>query len=243
MAPASAKLTSGAIWQGVVASLRPDFATLFALAAPFTLMVAMALELFGPKPPSTLAEFTPRVAVMLLLLPSVLGAIAQLALTWLIAIPGGTPGAALTRALKALPVYLVAVLIMTPATTLGLVLLIVPGLYLFARLFLVGAVVVVEGLGPVAALQRSWALTADVAWTILLFLLLGVLFVLGVAVLSGGVGAALGVVFTAVGMKSVGTFVAALIAATASTVFTMASAAAAAVIYRSVGAEAPAQVS
>ncbi len=225
------KLTVGAMWQGMIGALRPDFGVYFALVAPFTLLVAMGLELFGPAPPKTIAEFTPRVAIVLLLIPSIIGAVAQLALTWLIATPGGTPGRALVTAARALPAYLGAVLIITPATTLGLVLLVVPGLYLFARLFVVGPAVVIEGLGPIAALRRSWALTADAGWTIALFLVLALLFVFGASVLASGVGAALGLLFTALGVKAVGAFAAALVAAVVSTVFTMASAAAGTVVF------------
>jgi hypothetical protein len=204
----------------------------FALVAPFTLLVSMVLEIFGPTPPTTMAAFTPRVAVILLLIPSVIGAFGQLALTWLVASPGGTPRRALGVAARALPAYLLAVLLITPATTLGLVLLVVPGLYLFSRMFLVGPVMVIESLGPIASLRRSWRLTASTAWTILAFLVLGLLFVVGAGVLASGVGAALGLLFAALGQKAVGGFVAALVAATVSTVFTMASAAAGVVMYR-----------
>jgi hypothetical protein len=229
-----APLTASGIWNATVAAVRPDFAVLFALAAPFTLLVSMAVQMFGPPPPTTFEEFTPKVAVVLLLIPSVIGAIGQLALTWLIATPGGTPRRALAVALRTLPAYLLAVLLITPATSLGLLLLVVPGLYLFARMFLVGPIMVVESLRPVPALRRSWALTAPVGWTILLFMVLALLFVFGASVLASGVGAALGLLFTALGLKSVGGFVAALVAATISTVFTIGSAAAGVVIYQRV---------
>lgn len=228
----SESLTISAIWNGAVAELRRDFAVLFALAAPFTLLVSMAVQMFGPPPPTTIEEFTPKVAVVLLLVPSVIGAIGQLALAWLIATPGGTPRRALVVALRTLPGYLLAVLLITPATSLGLLLLVIPGLYLFARMFLVGPIMVVESLRPVAALRRSWTLTGPVGWTILLFLVLALLFVFGASVLASGVGAALGLLFTALGLKSVGGFVAALVAATISTVFTIGSAAAGVVIYQ-----------
>ena len=231
-----APFTVTTIWHGTIAALRPDFGTLFALVAPFTLLVSMVVELFGPPPPTTIAEFTPKVAVLLLLIPSVIGALGQLALTWLIASPGGTPGRAIGVGLRALPGYLLAILLITPATSLGLFLLVVPGLYLFARMFLVGPAMVIESLGPVAALRRSWALTAANSWTIVLFLVLALLFVFGAALLASGIGAALGLLLTAVGLKSVGGFVAALVAATISTLFTMASAAAGVVIYRLVAA-------
>lgn len=226
------KLTVGDIWQGIIAALRPDFGVFFVLVAPFTLLVSMALDLFGPALPKTVAELTPQVVVTLLLIPSIIGAAAQLALTWLIATPGGTPGRALAVGIKAVPAYLVAVLIITPVTTLGLLLLVVPGLYLFARLFLVGPAVVIEGLGPITALRRSWAMTADIGWTLTLFFVLAVLFVLGASILASGVGAALGLLFTALGMKSVGGFTAALLGAGVSTVFTMASAAAGTVVFQ-----------
>jgi len=230
----SEPLTVSAIWNGAVTELRRDFAVLFTLAAPFTLLVSMAVQMFGPPPPTTIEEFTPRVAVVLLLVPSVIGAIGQLALAWLIANPGGTPRRALVVAMRTLPVYLLAVLLITPATSLGLLLLVLPGLYLFARMFLVGPIMVVESLQPVAALRRSWMLTGPVGWTILLFLVLALLFVFGASVLASGVGAALGLLFTALGLKSVSGFVAALVAATISTVFTIGSAAAGVVIYKRV---------
>lgn len=231
MAESTAKFSPTAIWQAIVAALRPDFATLLALIAPFTLLVSITIELFGPKFPASMDEFTPRVAVVLLLIPSIIGAIGQLALTWLLATPGGTPRQALVTAIKVLPVYLLAVLIITPATSFGLVLLVIPGLYLFARLFLVAPLVVVEGLGALPALRRSWALTEPHGWSLLWFLVLAVLFVIGASVVASGIGAAIGVVMAAIGLKSVGAFAAALVAAIISTLFTMANAAAATVVY------------
>ena len=226
------KLSVGGIWQGVIAALRPDFWVYFALLAPFTLLVSVGVTLFGPTPPTTMAGFTPRVVVLLLLIPGVIGAIGQLALTWLVATPGGTPRRALAVGVKALPAYLAAVLIITPVTTLGLALLVVPGLYLFARLFVIGPAIVIEGLGPMAALRRSWAMTADAGWTILLFIVLALLFVFGASVLASGVGSALGLLFTALGVKAVGAFAAALVGAVVSTVFTMGSAAAGVIVFR-----------
>lgn len=231
---ATAPMTVGAIWQAMIDALRADFGVYFTLMAPFSLLVSMAVDLFGPEPPKTMAEFTPRVAVTLLLIPSIIGAIGQLALTWLVATPGGTPRKAIGIALRTLPLYLLGVLIITPMTTLGLLLLVVPGLYLFARFFLLGPVLVIESTGTISALRRSWALTAEASWTIVLFLVLAVLFVIGASLLANGVGAALGLLFTALGLKSVGGFVVALVLATVSTLFTMASASAGVAIYRRV---------
>ncbi|KAB7644103.1 glycerophosphoryl diester phosphodiesterase membrane domain-containing protein [Polymorphobacter fuscus] len=216
----------------MIDALRPDFGVLFAVAAPFTLLVSMALALFGPAPPTTMAALTPRVVILLLVLPSIVGAIGQLAVTWLVANPGGTPRQALAVAARVLPAYLGALLLATPATSLGLIALILPGLYIFARVFLIGPAAVIEGLGPVAALRRSWAMTATSAWTILAFIIVGLLFMFGAAVLSSGVGAALGLLLTTLGLKSVGGFVGALIGAVVSTLFAMGSAAAGAVVFQ-----------
>lgn len=225
-------LTVGGIWQGTVAALRPDFGVFFAIVAPFTVLIAMLLDVFGPAPPTKIADLTPKVAIVLLLIPGIIGAIGQLALTWLLANPGGTPRTALGLGLRLLPAYLLGLLISGPVTGFGLILLVIPGLYLFGRFFLLGPVIVIEGLGAVAALQRSWALTEDAAWTILLFLVLGLLFILGASILASGVGAALGLVFTALGLQPVGGFIAALVAAAVSCAFTMASAAAGVVMYQ-----------
>jgi hypothetical protein len=83
-------------------------------------------------------------------------------------------------------------------------------------------------------LRRSWELTADRGWTILLFLALALLFLLGASVLVGGVSAALGSVLAVVGLKPVGSFVAALLPALLSTCMSIALAAAATVVYRRV---------
>lgn len=153
-------LSAGAIWQGLTDSLKRDFAMLFAVAAPFTLLVDMVLALFGPPPPASMAEFTPDRAMLLMLVPTLIGSIAQLALARLIARPGETPRRALGIGFGTMPAYVAAVLVSAIPTGLGLILLVVPGLYILARLFVTAPVAALEGLGPLAILRRSWDLTA-----------------------------------------------------------------------------------
>ncbi len=223
-------MKTGEIWRSMVDVLRADGWTFFALAAPFTVLVDVGLALFGPEPPTKIAEFTPKIVFILVLIPGLIGAIAQLAVAKLVAEPGSTPRAALATALAVLPVYLVAVFLSAVPTGIGL-LLIVPGLYLLARLFLIVPVAVVERLGPLAILQRSWALTAGHGGAIMLFLVLAVLFIFGAGVLISGIGAALGSLLTVAGLKPVGLFVAALLSALASCGFSIASATAGGVVY------------
>ena len=104
------RLTAGAIWQETLAALRPDFWTMFAVAAPFTLLVSMVVALFGPPPPQKLDDLTPQVLLILGLLPNVIGAIGQLAVAHMVLRPGQTAGAALAAGFVALPAWLGATL-------------------------------------------------------------------------------------------------------------------------------------
>lgn len=226
------KLAIGDILQETIAALRPDFWTFFALAAPFTLLVDMLLGLYGPPQPRAVADLTPRVAVLLILVPGVIGAIGQLAVAHLVARPGGTPRLGLAAAFAALPPYIGALFLMAIPTGIGFVALFVPGLYLTARLFPALPIAAVEATGAIETIRRSWRLTADRGWTITLFLILAILSLLGASALGAGIGGALGSLLTLTGLKAIAPFAAALINAVLATVFAIASAAAAAVIYR-----------
>ncbi len=225
------RLATGDIWQATLASLRPRLGDLIAVAAPFTLLVDVVVSLFGPEPPTTLAQLTPRTLLVVGVIPAIIGGIAQLAVARLVAQPDEAPRLALGAALAALPVYLAALVLAALPTGFGFLLFIVPGVYLTARLFLVLPIAAIERPGVVAAITRSWALTAGQGWSIVLFLVLMVLFVFGLTVLAAGVGAALASVLTVVGLKVVGSFVVALLTATVAMLASIGTAAAATVIY------------
>lgn len=81
--------------------------------------------------------------------------------------------------------YLAAAVIVGVMVVLGLVFLIVPGIYVGIRLSFFGYYIVDEGVGPLDALQKSWDLTRGVVMELFLFWLLvfainlvGVLFLL-----------------------------------------------------------------
>jgi hypothetical protein len=236
----SERLTAGAVWQETLDALRPDFWTMFAVAAPFTLLVSMVVTLFGPPLPQKLEELTPQTLLILGLLPNVIGAIGQLAVARMVLRPGDTAGAALASGFLALPAWLGATLLTAVPLAIGLVLLIVPGLYLMARLFLVAPVIVVERKGSFSAIARSWKLTDDSAWQLVMLFVLAGLGLLGASLLAGGLGGAIGSVLMVLGSKGAADFAAALIPAVLSTVWTMASAAAAAVVYRQAAGPDPA---
>ncbi len=100
------KLTAGEIWQGMIAAVRPQFGVLVAIAAPFTLLVDMVMTLFGPEQPKTTVGFTPQVTLLLVIVPGLIGVIAQLAVAHLIARPEEAPRTALAAALRSLPIYI-----------------------------------------------------------------------------------------------------------------------------------------
>jgi len=227
----NARLKVGEIWQSTLSALRPDFWTLFAVAAPFTLLVDMLLAQFGPAQPRSVAELTPRVVAILVLLPALIGAIAQLSVARMIARPDETPRQALGAALAALPAFIGVLLLTAVPTGVGLLLLVVPGLYVASRLFLVVPIAALERAGPVATIQRSWQITAGNGWGIAGFLVLTILFVFGASFLAAGVGGALASVLTIIGLKAVGVFVANLVTAGLGAAFAIASSAAATIIY------------
>ncbi len=244
MAAPAPDLSAGSIWQAVLAVLRRDFWTLFAIAAPFTLLVDMVLAQFGPPQPKTMAEFTPRVLLILVLIPALIGIIAQLAVARLAAAPDEAPRTALATALRRAPFFLIAALLV--AWPLGLAggiigavpglqwaagLLILPGLYLLARLYPMAVAAVVEPLGPVALLRRTWTLTAGRGGAIGWLMLLSLLLLIGASLIATGVGGALASVLTLIGLKSIGVFVANLANALLACLFSIGSAVAATQIY------------
>jgi hypothetical protein len=220
------------IWQGMMNALRSNLALFFAVAAPFTLLVDMGLHTFGPAQPKTAAEFTPQIVLILVVLPGFVAGFAQLAVSHLLLNAESSPRLALVAAFAAYPSYLLALVISAFPTALGLLALIVPGVYITARLFLIVPIAIAERLPPFALLRRSWQLTEPVAWTMVLFLVLSVLFILGFSVLGGGVGAAIGSVLTVMGFKAVGGFVAALVPAVLTAIVSIASACASTWAYK-----------
>ena len=73
-------------------------------------------------------------------------------------------GAAMARALRAFPGALAGAAIYVALTSLGSLLLLVPGAYLWGMWQLWVVVLMVEGTGPAAALGRSWALMQGLWW-------------------------------------------------------------------------------
>ncbi len=97
---------------------------------------------------------------------------ALVAVSHAVAVPGtAAPAAAgFGPALRLLPAALVAAFIFLVATTLGTMAFFVPGAYLWGMWQLWLVALVVERLGPIAALRRSWQLMAGAWWRITTFI-------------------------------------------------------------------------
>lgn len=135
-------------------------------------------------------------AIALVILSAILGQMVVARVVIADGTGGGSFGQLLRGALLLVPVALAAWLIRAIGIVAGFWLLVIPGLWLFARLLLVVPLVATEGTDAVAALKRSWALTRDRA--LRLFGMMAMLFA-GYAVLLlaiGGLAAAAGVVTT-----------------------------------------------
>lgn len=231
------RLTAASIWDGMSSAMMADLARLFFLVAPFTLLPAVAIELLGPPAPTSITTISGKQMLFRLALPSLIGAIGQLAAAGLVLRADLTPRDALSRALAVWPFYVLAQLVGSLPVSLGLMLLVVPGIWLFGRLlFLTGAVAVTERASPLQLLRRSWVLSADHGLHIGLFLVLGLFGLIGVEILAEGAGAALDVVARAVGLESVGHFLRALLPGIANCFVTIGIGASAAVTWRSLSA-------
>jgi hypothetical protein len=227
------RLSFSAIWDGMTGAVLSDLSRLFFIAAPFTLLLSVALDLFGPARPTSFGDITPAQWFWLLLVPALAASFAQLVVTGLVLKPNSDPRSVFAAMLPLWPVYVGTQLLSAFPVGLGFLLLFVPGLYLYARLgFLASAVAVAEGGGPMDILKRCWALSEGVALPLCLFLIVALFGMIGMFMLTGGVGAALDVVARMLAMDTLGRFLNAVAAGVASAIVAIAGAAASAAAYR-----------
>ena len=187
-----------------------------------------------PRATPRLAErLTPRVLLINLLLPSLIGLFAQAAIIRLAldrrAGVSRSVGEALVAAIRLWPLIVVVVFASALPIGFGLLALVVPGLYLAGRLTL-AVPLVVEGVAPVAALERAWALSAGNGWRIIGFTLLIAGWFFLISAVAGAVGA--GAVALLHGVPGVGPIVASVLDGLVAALFTVVNAVAVATVYR-----------
>ncbi|HEX8379570.1 MAG TPA: RHS repeat domain-containing protein, partial [Allosphingosinicella sp.] len=179
------KFSYSAVWNDTAALLRSHFSTALALAGAFIFLPALLVGHFLQQPlpgedlNAYLAEFQEYLVsnAPWLLLQALVNALGTIAILMLVFAPRGTRvGAVLGAALALLPFYFVAGLIANLIVFAGVLLFIVPGLYLFGRLVPLGPAVAAENRrNPLKALGRAIELTRGHGWAVLgLVLLVGI---------------------------------------------------------------------
>lgn len=175
------KLSYSETWADVVRMLRENLAVIAALAGVFLFLPALLTGYFIPAPEQVeprqfLEAMMEHVSAnwhwfLLAQLANMVGAISILLL--LLGSSGRTVGTIIAAALAILPFYFIASLISNLIILVGMLFLIVPGLYLLGRLCLAGPVVVAEEQrNPLTAMSRSWDLTRGKGWAVLGLILL-----------------------------------------------------------------------
>jgi hypothetical protein len=190
-------------WADAAAMIRTNMDIMFGLAGMFILLPRILTGWLLPEPVAKNAKPTltdllaanseymaahwPSMALSAIVVA--VGSLALLAL--LIHRSHPTVADALRIALAALPGYILANLLQSAIVLAGLFALVLPGLYLIARLICIAPVAAAESTrNPVTIMMRSFAMTRGNGWRILLLLAI----ILGVAlVVTSAIGAVTGI--------------------------------------------------
>jgi len=231
--PDGVELRASRLWNDMGAAMAADLPRLFALAAPFTLLVSVAIGLFGPPPPTEAFEFTGPQLLWLLVVPSLAASAAQLIVNAMVLRPDQAPRWSVAAGLSAWPVLMLYQLALAVPLGLALVALVLPAVWLFGRLaFVVGPVVICETRDPMALLRRTWDLTRGHDLQLALFIVLGLFGVIGIGLLADIAGSAAEVVAKLAGLDAVGRFLRVLLPGIGATFTTIGAGAASAIAYR-----------
>ncbi|HVQ08467.1 MAG TPA: hypothetical protein VMS43_08520 [Allosphingosinicella sp.] len=188
-----------AVWDDTGRLLKAHGPLLAAIAGVFVFLPTLLLGHFFPTPdlgavdPALQAQVFRRFlkdSVMWYVLHSFIVMIGVAAMLRLALGPRTTVAGAIMFGGALLAPYSILVVLTNIIVFIGALLLIVPGLYLWARMLPAGAAMVAEDRrNPVDALKRSFALTSGSGWAVLGLLLLvaipGMVLVLAVRMVSG----------------------------------------------------------
>lgn len=178
-----------AVWEDAVRLLRQHAPLLAAIAGVFLFLPNLLFTVFIPPPVPAQGGDPARAVQMMLeyyrqagpwfLLVGIFSMVGTLAMLRLVFARGTTVGGALVQGLILTPIYFLLSIVCGFLIGFGLILLLVPGLYLFGRLAPFSAVMVAENRrGPFDVIGRTFELTKGRGWSIL-----GIVFV--VAIVAG----------------------------------------------------------
>lgn len=178
------KISFSAVWDDTARMLRANAALFIAVAGVFLFLPALVSGYLAPEPAAgkdgvTIAAMADYISRnwLLLLIVNLIGFVGNLALL-ILALDEGRPtvGGAIKAAFILLPAYFLASLLSGMMIGVGMLLLILPGLYLMGRLAPVGPVLVGEGRrNPIDVIRRTLGLTKGNGWAILALILIVVI--------------------------------------------------------------------
>lgn len=257
-------LSFPALWRDTIADTRALLPLAFPIAAAFVMLPGVVIDRFGPPVPQvtvsevrvapgapagrpaarptatrpalpSLPTIPPNVLLVDLVLPALIGLVAQAAIIRLTLDRrrgvARSVGEALTAAVRAWPLLVATLALSAIPIGLGIMAFVVPGLYLAGRLTPAVAFVL-DGLSPVAALERSWALTAGNGWRVIGFTLVFAGWFVIVSVVTGAVGAAAAGLLATAGAAGAGAVVAATLDGAVAALAALVNAVALATVYR-----------
>ena len=196
------KMSYGRIWDDMVAMFRGHSELLLAVAGVFLFLPSLLSHLLIPEPMisergvAALEQFVAHYranfrTIFLLSLPTALGQAAILALLLDAARP--TVAMALRKGLMLLPGFVLLNILVNFTVAFGLLLFILPGLYLIGRTYAAAAALVAENQpNPLRAYGRGIAITRGNGWRVLG--MLAIMVVIGI-ILSAALTSVVGVVF------------------------------------------------
>ncbi|MFN3592606.1 MAG: hypothetical protein ACK4TG_10515, partial [Thermaurantiacus sp.] len=184
------------VWEATLAQFRAQRSVLIPVGAAFLFLPQLVFgRVLGDSTPAEWFEGPGTLQAVLVLglvlATSIIGQLSIAAIA-LGSFGTGTVGDTLKEAASRLPPALAGSLIQGIAFGFGLILLIVPGLYMLGRLWLVIPLIVAETRDPLDAIRRSWELTRGRGLQIMGFAALLLLGVLLLTLAAGGLASGLG---------------------------------------------------
>ncbi len=170
------RLSYDACWQTIASLLRSHADILSVIAGVFLLLPLLAQTIYLPPP--VLSSLSPAAFEAFLgyyqanILPVLFVRLATLTgtgclLALLLAHDAPTVGEAIRRAAHMLPALFLADVLLQILVAIGLIALVLPGLYLIARGVLTAPIIMAENIrNPIQALKRSFVMTNHLGWQI-----------------------------------------------------------------------------
>ncbi len=191
--PPAITLSLSRVWEDAAALLKAGAPVLIPVAALFFFLPSLAVAYLMPPPPRAPGVELTLADLEAMLLPQALIApvlwLGQLSVAALLVRPGAVTVRDATRTAMQLflPMAVMSFLIGFVALG-GLVLFILPGIYLVGRLMTTTPILATTGGGPIAALEAGWRQTAGNGLRIALLLLLTYVAALVAVLAIGGAG-------------------------------------------------------